>query len=178
MDPQKPVEAYPKLKGQGSEIKGLVDPLLEVWKAVKTTSDFDRRILLALQALCDLQGILTEHKYDCFLPRDVSSDLVKQTDIFLREYSALGVMADNMNPPQTLFSGAPKLHWLWHMSYRSYFLNPRRVATFSGEDFVKHQKKIVGKCCAATKLHNVPKTVMEKNRWSMHLEDMKDPNLK
>ena len=140
LDPKKPRDTFPKLKGQGSEIKGLVDPLLEVWKDVTTTSGFDNRLLTALQALSDMQGILTEHKFDAFLPVDASKALVVFTDIFLREYSAIGVMADNMTPPQFLFSGAPKLHWLWHMSYRSHFLNPRRVATFSGEDFVKHQK--------------------------------------
>eukprot|EP00959_Pyramimonas_sp_CCMP1952_P458972 9477495-Pyramimonas_sp.AAC.1 len=63
-----------------------------------------------------------------------------------------------------LFTPAPKLHWLWHMSFRAKHLSIRRGATFIDEDFVKHMKKIGGRSVSGTKMHMVPNTAVEKKQ--------------
>lgn len=173
LDPQKPTRKFPRLKGRGAEIKGLVDPLLAVWNNVRTASAHDKCVTHALEALSCMQRILDEHKYDLFFTPAASQEFIRQTDAFLLDYSWLGVQADSRS--ELLFSGVPKLHWLWHMADRSLFLNPRRVACFTGEDFVKHMKKIAVKSSAGTALHKIPLTVMQKHRWGVHLESFSPP---
>ena len=169
LHPTKPVDTQPKIKGQGSEIKGVVEPLMAVWNDLKDTSTHDGKVSEALLSLSKIQKILTDHKFDAFLPMDVSVNFVQHTDDCLEAYSWLGVAADRRN--EFLFTGAPKLHWAWHLADRSRFLNPRVVATFSGEHFVQNMKRIAAKCASASPLHAIPIKVMEKNRWGQFLDD-------
>ena len=155
LDSAKPFEKYPKLKGSGGELKGLTEPLLAVWLEMQDGSDHDKRVTTALIALCGLQEILDDHKNDMFFSVESSKQFIEHMDVFLAEYSWLGVAADARS--EALFTGAPKLHWLWHMTDRSRFINPRRVACFNGEDFMKHIKKIGNRSSAGTRLHQISK---------------------
>jgi len=164
---------YPKLKGRGAEVKGLALPLLAVWSKFKRDTVHDRKVGKALSLLCEMQEILDEWKGDAFMSTEASERFMKTTEDFLQEYSYLGDQADRDG--RCLFSCVPKLHWLWHMADRAKFLNPRRVATFMDEDFVKYMKMIGERCTAGTQLHNVPVSLMDKYRWGMFIESLDDP---
>ena len=164
---------YPKLKGRGAEIKGLALPLLAVWSKFKRDTVHDRKVQKALSLLCDMQHILDDWKEDAFMSTAASETFMNTTEDSLREYSYLGDQAGRSG--KCLFSAVPKLHWLWHMAYRARWLNPRRVATFMDEDFVKYMKMIGERCTAGTQLHNVPISLMDKYRWGMFVESLDEP---
>jgi hypothetical protein len=160
---------YPKLKGKGCEVKGSVAAVLWLWKRkVVEANPWYRNVLDALEALNRMQGVLDDHRYDCFIPLNVCRVFAADCDVFLAGYTRLGLQADAAL--LLLFTAAPKLHWLWHMSRRARFLNPRRVACFIDEDFVGRMKTLAVRCTASTKLHNVPATLMQKYRWGLHLQ--------
>ena len=168
IDPNKPRAHYPKLKGRGAEAKWLVGALLHAMRTIRRAGDaIDLRMITALEHLLEMQRILDAHKYDCFFPVEVARDFRGVVDQFLADYTWLGVQADRLH--LFLFSGVPKLHWLWHMAHRAHYLNPRRAACFIDEDFVGRVKKIAVRCTAASALHRVPTYVMQKYRWLLHM---------
>ena len=114
--------------------------------------------------------LLDYHKGDCFFTKDNAHQFFLATESFLQLWTWLGKEADKVG--ELLFSAVPKLHWLWHMAHRARYLNPRRVATFIDEDFVKHIKKLAQACTAGTMLHNVPASVTDKYRWAFALESV------
>jgi hypothetical protein len=168
--PAKAKKEYPRLKGRGAEIKGLVDPLIAVFAKFKKRSEHDARVQETMEALSHMQAILDEFKYDAFLSAPGAKKFQEETDKFLNGYTLLGLDCDRKQ--QLGFTAAPKLHWLWHMAFRSKFLNPRRVACFIDEDFVNHMKHIAARCCSGTQLHNVPTSLMKKYRWGLYLESV------
>ena len=141
-------ETYPRLKGRGAEVNGIVGPLIQVWATFSRGAPHDNRVARALESLSEVQATLDDYKSDLLWPARVSSEFVDLTERFLADYSYLGAQADIRS--ETLFSAVPKLHFLWHLAYRSKFMNPRRVATFMGEDFVKVCKGIAARCTAGT----------------------------
>ena len=167
-DSKKKAGAYPRLSGSGSEIKGLVRPLAAVWRKFMRAGEHDNRVAMAFDSICHLQRILDDNSHECFIPMEQCDELKRHTDLFLEHYSWLGVEADRRS--ECLFTAAPKLHWAWHMADRCRYLNPRKVATWTGEDFVKHTKRIAVRSCAGTPLHAVPLSVMGKYRWGLHID--------
>lgn len=159
---------FPRLKGKGSETKGLVAPVLAVWQQHCEPDEHDRTMTAALVALDGLQQILDESSSDMFLSSGGSERFRQSIDDFLRAYTWLGVQADRRG--DLLFSAVPKLHWLWHLSHRSQFLHPRRAACFIDEDFVKHMKTLGAKCTASVPLHEVPSKMMNRYGWAMRLQ--------
>ena len=164
-----PHNQYPRLKGRASELKGVLRPMMNVWQKRCTGSSRDQRLLRMLQALCSAQDIMDDNKRLTFLPRSDVTAYQKNIDIFLREYSKLGASADDQ--AELLWSAVPKLHYLWHLSNRSIFLNPRRCATWSGEDFMKVCKTIAAKACVGNRLEVVPSKIMDRYRWGVHLSE-------
>ena len=156
---------YPEFKGRGAEMKDLIRPTLDCWTFFAPTYEFDtiRRVLLAQ---IDMQGILSDHADEVFLPEGAAIDLMGATDRFLGEYSKLVNKADSDG--QLLWNLTPKYHWLWHWSRRSMFLNPRRANCMLDEDFVGHMKTIVASCVSGTALEEVPTKLMEKVQWVQH----------
>ena len=163
-----PNTQYPKLRGRGSELKGVLHPVRAVWEKRKGACARDNMVSKSLDALCGLQEIMDGHKRDLFLPESAIDDFQRYTDIFLAEYSKLGVDADKSGV--CLFTAAPKLHWFWHMSHRSAFLSPRKVATWAGEDFMKHMKKIANRACVGNRLECVPVKLMARYRWGLYID--------
>jgi hypothetical protein len=94
-------------------------------------------------------------------------------DDFLRGYTRLGLLADSKG--FLLFSAVPKLHWAWHLAQRASFLNPRRVACFIDEDFVKHIKKLASASAPGTALHRIPSKLMGRYRHALSLQECKVP---
>ena len=159
---------YPRLRGRGAEVKGLASPLKVVWQRLAVGSPYRQDVARALGLLEDLHKILDENSASVHLPLDEAGKFVQATDGFLATYTALGHMADRQG--HLLFSAVPKLHWLWHMAARAAYINPRRVACFLDEDFVRHMKRLASHCTAGTQLHNVPNSVLAKYRWAVYLE--------
>ena len=166
-DPEKPKDSFPKLKGRGAEVKSLVIPLLSVWIRYSRGTPFDTRVGSMLTCLAKVQRILDENK-QMFLDASAVSELCKETDDFLSNYTKLAHESDDKD--LLLFNAVPKLHFFWHMSQRARFMNPRRVATFIDEDFVKLIKQIGARCAHGTQQHNVPRSLMAKYRWGIGMQ--------
>lgn len=168
VDPSKAKTSYPCLKGRGCEVKGLVEPLNRVFQRLAPKTAFNDEVLTAMSHLLKAQSTLDEYRGDVFLPTDKAVQFKNDLELFLRSYTRLGAEADRMS--QLLFSAAPKLHWLWHLGHKAYWLNPRRSACFIDEDFVKHAKKLGARCTAGTQLHRVVLAMMSKYRYGVDLE--------
>ena len=140
MPPTEHDKHFPRLKGRGCEVKSLAFPLLTIWKAKKANTTFDNKVAESLDAMATLTGILDEFKGDAFFPDDQAQQFLQVTEKFLKTYSWLSVACKRRD--LVLFNVVPKMHWMWHMAWRSKFLNPRLGATFIAEDFVKHMKKV------------------------------------
>jgi len=159
---------YPRLKGKAAEIKHLALPLLHAWKLLKRRSAHDQRVTACLEALLEIHDRIDEHARDAFMTRDSSAALCQAVNHMLDQYSWLGVQADRNG--HLLFTAAPKLHWLWHLSRRSIYMSPRRGACYIDEDFMKHMKGIAARCTSGVKLHMVPRSLMSKYRWGVMIE--------
>ena len=121
-----------------------------------------------LKHLVAMHNIFDEHRGAYFSDANANR-FFEETMAFLGDWTWLGNSADQSG--DLLFSAVPKLHWLWHLAARCRFLNPRRVATFSGDDFVKPMKCLGASCSSGTALHNVPKMLMGKYRYALSLEN-------
>jgi hypothetical protein len=165
--------AFPRLKGKGAEVKNLVKPMLAVWSKFKKRTVHDRRAESALSALDRMLDVIDEHKPDAFFTMESHHKFVSDTNLFLDDYTFLGVEAEKRR--ELLFSAVPKLHWLFHLAIRSKWLNPRRVACWLDEDFVKFMKRIAARCVAGTALHKVPVATMAKYRWGLYIESQAEP---
>ncbi len=103
-----------------------------------------------------------------FFPIDKAIDFRDVMDTFLGCYTYLGNAANASD--MLCFSAVPKLHWAWHLAYRAFWLNPRRVACFLDEDFVKYMKHFAGRCGCSTQLHRVPLFMFQKYRYGAELD--------
>ena len=167
-DPKKYNTTFPRLRGRGCEVKSLVVPLLNVWKAKKRNSAFDNNVCKCLGDMASLICILDEFKADAFLPDDSAVKFLQLAESFLKCYCWLSVASEKRK--LVLFNVVPKLHFMWHMAWRAKFLNPRLGATFIDEDFVKHMKKVTAMSVSGTPMHEVPKTLVGKYRWGLSLD--------
>ena len=136
--PDKWRSEFPRLKGKGCEVKNLVAPMLAVWNKFKRRTVHDGKVKSALEAASRMIDILDIHKPDAFFSKESQGEFVELVDNFLSDYSFLGGDAEKRG--DLLFPAVPKLHWMWHLACRSKHLNPRRVACWIDEDFVKYMK--------------------------------------
>ena len=160
---------YPKLKGKGAEVKDLMEPMLLVWQQfMRPGNKEDKHVLSALQCMCHLQSILSEHKGQPFLPMTIAKRFTGLVNRFLQDYSLLANYADENS--KLLFNVVPKHHALYHLGQRSQFLNPRLGNTMIDEDFVGICKDIVAACANGTEGHLIPARFLEKYMWGKHLQ--------
>ena len=169
---KQPHNSYPQLKGRGCQVKGLINPLLNVWKKVMVKSKrsvvYKNNVLKALQAQHTVQKIIDDHHSDVFITKDQVPMLQQAIDDHLEAYSWLALESDKKD--EMLFTVAPKFHFLWHLGQRAVYLNPRRAACFIDEDFVKHMKKLCSKCLSNRPLHLATIGMMDKYRYGLTLE--------
>jgi hypothetical protein len=168
IDVKKVNTSYPRLKGRGSEVKNVVGPMLAVFKMFGHTYEHSAQVVVGLEALLKLNTILDDFKGDAFFPVDQAIEFRCTMDAFLDSYNYLGNAANAAD--LLCFSGVPKLHWAWHLAYRSFWLNPRRVACFLDEDFVKYMKQLASRCGCSTQLHKVPLFMFQKYRFGAELD--------
>ena len=117
--------------------------------------------------MCKLQGILSDHKAEPFLPVEEAKKFRTCVNKFLQDYVKLANAADDSH--KVLFAVVPKHHMLFHLGLRSMFLNPRRGNTMLDEDFVGKMKDLVQSCAHGTESHLNPQKVMEKYGWAKHI---------
>ena len=167
-DPTKPKGNYPKLKGRGAEVKGLVPALRHVWERCHNASDeMHSMVLRALVCQCEMQSTIDDYAHEFFFPPEVATSFRAVVDRFLNAYSWLGAAADRNG--DLLWSMVPQIHWLWHLAFRSQYLHPRRGACLLDEDFVGKIKRIVQNTTASKQLHLIPAVTLEKWRWGKHI---------
>ena len=123
-----------------------------------------------LTALAGVVDTIDEHARDLFMSAEASRRLTAHTEEFLTTYTRLGNMADRMD--LLLFPAVPKLHWMWHMARRSWYLSPRLIACFIDEGWLRHIKRIAARSVSGTAQHLVPKATMGKYRFGMGLQKL------
>ena len=166
--PARHLTTYPKLKGRGGEVKHLVGALRFVWASVMRAGDaMDELVLSLLDHQLAVQDIIDEFPHDMFLTIQAALLLRHHVDGLLDDYLALASAADAAG--DCLWTLPPKLHWLWHLAHRAYYLHPRRGTCMVDEDFVGKIKRIVQRTLASKQLHLIPGVVMEKWRWAMQI---------
>ena len=167
-NPQKPRGHYPKLKGKGAEVKGLVGPLCQIWHTCMEGGREDHaRIGRCLQYLYNIQNTIDEYASELFFPKEVVGGFRAEIDALLSDYCALAAQADADG--DLLWNLAPKWHWFWHLGHRAQYAHPRRGACLIDEDFVGKIKVVAQAALAGTQLHNVVLKVMEKYIWGRSL---------
>ena len=164
--PDKPTEAFPVLKGSGAEAKDLLPALREIWHVRAKRHKQYALIDGALAALVDWQDILSENSDHVLLPIGAVERLQRCTDDFLLRYQKLAYTAERQG--LLLWSQPTKFHWMFHLSRKAMYLNPRRASTFIDEDFVGKLKVVLQSCAAGTELHAVCGRMVEKYRWGLH----------
>ena len=167
-DPRKVRGEYPRLKGKGAEIKGVIPALRSIWFQFRRDGcPEDQWCQQVLDDLCTVQEILDEDPTSLFLGAGRPAALMSAVDSMFKFYTRLANHADAKG--DLLWSMVPKFHWLWHLSRRSQYLHPRRGACLLDEDFVGKLKLITKMCTSSTPLHRVPTAVAEKYRWGMYV---------
>ena len=145
-----------------------MEPICRVWDQFKSGSVHDAKVTTCLECLAGINQILGENPYALFLPLADSARMLSLTDTFLLEHTWLGNVATSQG--RAIFNAVPKHHWMWHLAHRSKVLNPRRVACFIDEDFVKHMKVLAGSCVMVTQLHKVVASFFDKYLMGVTLE--------
>ena len=169
VNPQKTHREYPKRKGRGGQVKSLVYPLCHAWAStMRVNNEFDLNVLKCLEALLWMADILGETGRELFLPKDDHIKFVDATQTLLDTYTWLGVECDRKG--LLLFSAAPKLHWLWHLAHRSYFLHPRRVACWLDERVMKHMITLALFSTRGVPRHKVPASFMARYRYAVTID--------
>ena len=170
---QKPKQDYPRLKGRGAEIKGLLEPMKAVWlKFAGRKITWKARVTRVLDCQILVQDKLDSCK-DHFLPNDSVKAIREAVDTLLLEYSELSNFATDRE--ECLWNIVPKFHWYYHLAYRCCFLHPRCGSTWLDEDFVGFIKDVVAACTAGTPPHKVSHSVCDKIQWGKHVEYVGPP---
>ena len=168
-DPTRPKAHYPKLKGKGAEVKGLVGPLSMVWNNVMDSSKAEHKMIQAMLGYKPkIQTIIDDHGQELFLPGAEVLVLQNTAHDFLTVYTDLGHLADSQNT--LLWNMTPKFHFLWHLAHRAQYLCPRRGACLIDEDYVGQISTVAQACSAGTQLHQIPGKLTEKVRWGKGLQ--------
>ena len=94
----------------------------------------------ALHHQCEAQDIIDNFAHEWFLPPAKAVELKRHIFILLKNYTALGQIADAEG--KLLWNMTPKFHWLYHFGERAQFLSPRRGACLIDEDYVGKIKTI------------------------------------
>jgi hypothetical protein len=168
-DPAAPNFHFPRLKGKAAECKWLVKPLRAVWHRHMDPNSPDH--VLVLQLLDEqlrIQDLLDEESSAYHMNPASAEELVLAVDSFLAVYARLAQRADLAH--RLLWNAVPKLHALWHFARQAAWLHPRRGACYQDEDFMGRVKGAVQSCTAATPLHQIARTVLEKYRWGMYFQ--------
>ena len=159
---------YPKLKGKGAEVKDLVAPLAKVWLGHTTGSNVNEytQISAMLNYQCDAQRILHDHKDMAFLPKQRAIEFAYAIDGVLHMWSLVARAAFDQG--EIVWNMTTKLHYLYHLGQKAWFLNPRRGNCMVEETYMGVCKTLAKSCLNSTTDHNMPKMFMEKYYWALH----------
>lgn len=130
-----PNTKYPKLKGRAVEIKSLGPVLLIIWKRLMDrTCDVHQNIKIVLKKSVRMDEILSQHKADVTLPRNVSAEFEAACFDYLLAYDHLASYFLACVPVKRLFNKTMKCHYLAHIGMTVRDINPRQLWCYRGED--------------------------------------------
>ena len=143
INPDRPDQEFPRLKGKASELRHFGKPLLEVWNKYKTDGDNTHdSVSLCLAASVRAEEILDEHSTIPALPEEAAEELKDILLQFLCLFAALHREFIDASPSVLYFSVTIKAHMLAHIAHSCYFLNPTVGWCYLGEDF-QHLMRIL-----------------------------------
>ena len=159
----------PKLKGKAAEVRHLGKPLLAAWtKWSDTDNIFHRRVGLALKLNIEMEDILSRTPGNK-LPPPKATEFVKKSVEFLCLYSQC---ADHAAEEEyEAFDITIKGHYLYHSALDSKHIHPKKVWNFSGEDFMKHSKRLLSECTRSIKPWDVVHKFVDKYLFALNLND-------
>ena len=126
------------------------------------------KIYDALSASVQVKYMLHDHSKDNILPLDVADSLRTSVLKCLRIYQNLAFKAEAVTG-QLLWNMPTKFHWLYHLSMRAKFLNPRKGSTWIEEAFVGKLKTMVHSCGAGSSQSQAIVKTAAKYRWVLHV---------
>ena len=134
---------FPSLKGKGAEIKAFMPALKWVWEQVMNAADEQHsQVHVALQCSVFMDAVLETHRHADAIPSP-DCDHFKQAAFAINTcMNSLMVWYGERNI--ALFNITPKNHYLCHIGIAAKYLNPRRVWCYSGEDFMRHIRRMGG----------------------------------
>ena len=89
------------------------------------------------------------------------------THIFLTQYCEIARLA--MAAEFELFALTIKFHYLMHCALQAKYFSLKKSWCYSGEDFMKHSKRLMAACTRGVKPQNVPLKFAEKYPVALHL---------
>ena len=114
----KPRADYPELKGKGLEVRDLLHPLLDAWKAFRNANTWNFELVEALlEHQLSMVEILHSHRDSLFFPEEVAQRFCELNDQVLEWYTELARRSDAAG--MFLWKVVPNHRWQWHWAQRS-----------------------------------------------------------
>ena len=104
------------------------------------------------------------------LSTEAADKFVKVTHEFLCVYTQCCKDALSQDTPLQLFSAPMKCHYLLHAAMQGRYLHPKLTWCFTGEDFMKHSRRLLATCCQGLKAADVAHKFAKKYLFAMHLQ--------
>ena len=176
---------FPQLKGQSGEIKRLSGAPLAAWdRFCEKDDDHDdfivhHQIKLMIQWFIALDSILDRHPpQECpALPPAEARDFEQKCFEVLsvikfinRHCASHPVQIPGKAVSKPLFNITIKCHCLTHIAQSAVFMNPRLSICYSGDDYMRHCKKLVKSAVCANTTVRCGRKLCEKMRQAMHVE--------
>ena len=132
---------FPHLKGKGAEIRALMPALEWAWGMNMDHANPQHcEVHVALQCSVFLDQTLDEHRDADALPKKAADQFKNAGFAMMACYTSLfnhfayhGI---------ALFNIVPKCHYLCHICKNAEWMHPRRSWCYSGEDFMRHVRRM------------------------------------
>ena len=134
------------LKGKGAEIKALMPALKWAWgMSMNNGDDQHKEVMVALQCSVFLDEVLDAHRDVDVLDPGEATKFKHAGFAMMSCFTSLSAFYAAKGT--ALFNITPKCHCLLHICMSTKWLNPRRSWCFSGEDFMRHVRRMGSIAC-------------------------------
>lgn len=152
---------FPVLKGKAAEIRGVLPAVTFVFTHhMDRTNTQHKQVKLALEAACEMEALLDDHKDSYTLPPGAADTFAKAANSLVLLQTALGNYFHARGI--LLFNFTIKSHYLLHLGMLCSHINPRAAWCYSGEDLMAKVKGIVQASTRGANATRIPAKVMEK----------------
>ena len=132
---------FPLLKGKGAEIKALMPALEWTWgNLMDPENPQHKEVLVALQCSVFMDKVLDDHRDADVLPKVVADQFKNAGFAMMSCYISL--FNHFAKKGIALFNLIPKCHYLCHICLNAHWMHPRRSWCFTGEDFMRHVRRM------------------------------------